>query len=905
MDFFSVTGVVLAVLEAVFLHSGSVCCEKAPVVKVGAVFTYESVIGRGAKIAMEMAAEDVNSDPTILNGTQMELVMQDLGCSAFMGSIKAFNVIEKEVVAIIGPQSSAIARIVSHIANGLQIPVISYAATDPALSSLQFPYFVRTAPPDSTQMLALADVIDLYGWKEVIVLFEDTDYGRNGVAALGDFLATRMSTISHKLPLSPHYNHSEISEALVVSKSLGPRVYVVHIRPDPLLRFFQIAENLGMVSADYVWLATDWLTSSLDSLSGDEDSFNLVRGVVTLRPRVAPTPKREALLAWWGEMQKKGLSKHSGLTEYGIYAYDTVWLVAYAVDKLLKERGEITFSSTERFHELENFKVFDGGEALLRLVLASNFTSLLRQVRFDDSRNIVATEYEVLNVRENGYVRVGFWSNVTGLSVQSPELVRGNGQSLGRVTWPGGVAQRPRGWVVATSERPLRVGFPNRISFSDFVSQHNDSTAQGYCIDLFLEVLKLVPYDVPHRFVSFGDGLKNPSYDELVRLVADDVLDAAVGDIAIVTNRIKLVDFTLPFAATGLAIVAPLGNSTSNGWVFIKPFSLELWCAAAVSFIVIAVVIWMLEHRVNNDFRGPPQKQLRTMFLFSFSTLFKSNYESTVSAAGKLVMVVWLFLLLVITSSYTASLSSILTVQQLSTSITGLDSLITSGLPIGYQVGSFAYTYMTNNLNIHPSRLISLGSPEEYEAALKRGPGNGGVAAIVDETPYVELFLSKQKDYGMAGQPFTKSGWGFAFQKNSPLAVDISTAILKLTESGELGKINNRWFCKSGCPGEQGKKPEPNELHLNSFLVLYSLTGIAAVIAFSVFLFRAVRQYIDYKRRQLQRDPSSVAASSSSDFVFSRAIHNFLQFVDEKEEAIKRFFTQENATTVEVSVVEL
>lgn len=88
-----------------------------------------------------------------------------------------------------------------------------------------------------------------------------------------------------------------------------------------------------------------------------------------------------------------------------------------------------------------------------------------------------------------------------------------------------------------------------------------------------------------------------------------------MGDIAIVTNRIKIVDFTLPFAATGLAIVAPLGNSTSSGWVFIKPFSLELWCATAVSFIIIAVVIWMLEHRVNDDFRGPPRKQLRTMFL--------------------------------------------------------------------------------------------------------------------------------------------------------------------------------------------------------------------------------------------------------------------------------------------------
>lgn len=97
--------------------------------------------------------------------------------------------------------------------------------------------------------------------------------------------------------------------------------------------------------------------------------------------------------------------------------------------------------------------------------------------------------------------------------------------------------------------------------------------------------------------------------------INSQVLDAAVGDIAIVSNRIKAVDFTLPFAATGLVIVAPVENSTSSGWVFIKPFSLELWCATAVSFVIIAVVMWMLEHRVNDDFRGPPQRQLRTMFL--------------------------------------------------------------------------------------------------------------------------------------------------------------------------------------------------------------------------------------------------------------------------------------------------
>lgn len=140
---------------------------------------------------------------------------------------------------------------------------------------------------------------------------------------------------------------------------------------------------------------------------------------------------------------------------------------------------------------------------------------------------------------------------------------------------------------------------------------------------------------------------------------------------------------------------------------------------------------------------------------------FNNTEEETVSTLGRVVMVVWLFLLMVITSSYTANLTSILTVQQLLSPITGIDSLIANTWPIGYQVGSFAYGYLSENLNIHQSRLVELHSPEEYESALRLGPDNGGVAAIVDELPYVELFLSKHTDFGIIGQPFTKRGWGF------------------------------------------------------------------------------------------------------------------------------------------------
>jgi hypothetical protein len=50
--------------------------------------------------------------------------------------------------------------------------------------------------------------------------------------------------------------------------------------------------------------------------------------------------------------------------------------------------------------------------------------------------------------------------------------------------------------------------------------------------------------------------------------------------------------------------------------------------------------------------------------------------EETVSSLGRFVVIMWLLVVLIITQSYTASLTSILTVQQLSTGIQGINNLI-------------------------------------------------------------------------------------------------------------------------------------------------------------------------------------------------------------------------------------
>lgn len=166
--------------------------------------------------------------------------------------------------------------------------------------------------------------------------------------------------------------------------------------------------------------------------------------------------------------------------------------------------------------------------------------------------------------------------------------------------------------------------------------------------------------------------------------------------------------------------------------------------------------------------------------------MFCPSEENTVSTLGRIVLIVWLFVVLIINSSYTASLTSILTVQQLSSPVKGIDSLLTSNDPIGYQHGSFARNYMVEELGIHESRLVSLNLPEDYVNALNKGPKNGGVMAVVDERAYMELFLSTHCEFSIVGQEFQKNGWGFVsssmilFSICSNCLINPDSSILKL-----------------------------------------------------------------------------------------------------------------------------
>ncbi|KAJ8540003.1 hypothetical protein K7X08_026392 [Anisodus acutangulus] len=253
--------------------------------------------------------------------------------------------------------------------------------------------------------------------------------------------------------------------------------------------------------------------------------------------------------------------------------------------------------------------------------------------------------------------------------------------------------------------------------------------------------------------------------------------------------------------------------------------------------------------------------------LFSFSTMFFAHRENTLTMLGRCVMIFWLFVVLIINSSYTTSLTSLLIVQKLSSGIEGIDSLISSPDPIGVQ-----------------------------DSMLQKGPQGGGVAAIVDVLPYVELFLSNNKCiFRTVGQEFNKSGWGFAFQRDSPLSIDLSTAILQLSENGELQRIHDKWLSNNGC-SSQNNQVDDTRLSLSSFWGLYVICGSTCAVALIVFFCSVYCQFLRCAPEIEETEISEpLSARSSRRTLRLYSFKDLIDFVDKREVEIKEILKRKNS----------
>ncbi|XXG58320.1 hypothetical protein AAC387_Pa04g0659 [Persea americana] len=390
----------------------------------------------------------------------------------------------------------------------------------------------------------------------------------------------------------------------------------------------------------------------------------------------------------------------------------------------------------------------------------------------------------------------------------------------------------------------LRFLVPSKNTFSEFVKVDHDPEGNriiitGYAIDVFKEVMNSLAKNVSFEFFICENG----SYDELIQLLHVNGCDGVVGDITITFNRSKYGEFTQPYMMAGVSMIVPVVGSRKSWWWFLRPCTAGLWGLMLGLFLSKMLMVLFFEHCENNPVLegGTFLKQVWEALFLSFSVFATSQNEKLKSKCSILVKSIWIIELVLLMAFYYPALQPLVSSYNGGPIVTGLEKLIMNGDYVGYQKGSFVLGLL-KDMGFQEQKLKAYSSIEEYATALSRGSRNNGVSAIIDEIPYIKLFLAKHDDrYTMAGPSFRpESGFSFLFKRGSTITRDVSDGVVKFKEGEMMSKLEKKWF--GSYEPNPSSTQMPQQLSLPDFYGVIVITIPITLLAFFGFIVSKCRK---------------------------------------------------------------
>ncbi|KAI8508544.1 hypothetical protein Bbelb_136430, partial [Branchiostoma belcheri] len=290
--------------------------------------------------------------------------------------------------------------------------------------------------------------------------------------------------------------------------------------------------------------------------------------------------------------------------------------------------------------------------------------------------------------------------------------------------------------------------------------------------------------------------------------------DMVVASITIRADREEVVDFTTPYIDVGLTFVmSKVGRKEISLFNFFGPLEkrrdfITLWLLIAITTVAVGVFLSIVNKLSPYSCRP-----------VAVTKPGQDNHERSVtqgpeeypkSAAGRFTAGVWWLVILILIATYTANLAAHLTIGRLQETVGSVEDLakqteiaygtVLSSGPHSFfqQSGIETFQTMARYMATHD---VMVATSEEGIARARRGNyafvWDSGILDYVTKTPPCDLKT--------VGRLFSKTGYGFALQKNSPYTKEFTEKILWARESGKLEELFNKWTGGSECAREDAK----------------------------------------------------------------------------------------------------
>nr|KYP40595.1 Glutamate receptor 2.5 [Cajanus cajan] len=721
----------------------------------------------------------------------------------------------KKVLAIIGTITHIEATLASALNDTIKnIPILSLispVARSEHLSPLM-PYFIQVGYDINLHIQCIAAIVGEFKWRKVTIIYELDNWFSsnpgmllnlsNSLRLVGSDIDNHIAFPSLFSLLNPKFT---IEYELNKLKKKSNRVFlIVHSSLELANALFETANQMGLMGKGCVWIIPDGVAGLLDSVKSS--AILNMQGVIGFKTHFMETSKEFRKFKF--KFRRRFLlefpeEENNNPSFFALQSYKATWAVAQATRK--SQGNKLT-------HE-QLFK-----------------SNISRIGRLKQSH-----AFNIINVVGKSYRELALWSLSLGFSKshvtqQLTEMNKNSASSevLSSVYWPGGIQFVPKGWTHSSQERTLQIGVPANGAFTEFVNatydnERNKTSFSGFSINVFRAAVHKLPYDLDFNFVSF-----NGSYDEMVEQVYNKTLDAAVGDTSIVADRYHLVDFSQPYVESGIdTVVTKESAKSKETWVFLEAFTKEMWLIMVALHIFVVFVIWLIERQVNAELKG-----LGSMLWFMVTVIFFAHREPITRPLARIVLSPWLFAILVITNTFTASLTSMITVAQLKPSVLDIQTLLKRNSPVGCDGNSFIQKYLIEVHGFKLENIRKMKSTSDYLVAFQ----NKDIEAAFFIVPHAKVFLAKYSCMGFikAGKTFRLGGLGFVFPKGSALAIDISEALLKVIESTEVEQLEKDMIMVGGnssCSHLKNVAKDTSSIGFQPFLALFCACPIVAILA--------------------------------------------------------------------------
>ncbi|XP_054719019.1 metabotropic glutamate receptor 3-like [Uloborus diversus] len=192
------------------------------------------------------------------------------------------------VVGIIGGQSSSVSIQLANLLRLFRVPQVSYQSTSPTLSNKEkYDYFFRTVPSDVNQAYAILEILKVFQWTYVSVVYSDTDYGNKGYEKLRELSPP---DICFSSPQSINVDHFSDVEYDTVIKNLmhktNARVVVV-FADKQVAKNIMDAANRRKAFSRFVWIGSEAWGGRNYVVEGNE---HVVEGAIAISPLLKRLP---------------------------------------------------------------------------------------------------------------------------------------------------------------------------------------------------------------------------------------------------------------------------------------------------------------------------------------------------------------------------------------------------------------------------------------------------------------------------------------------------------------------------------------------------------------------------------------------------------------------------------------